>query len=119
MKKLTNLFIKIFQKVISFKDNLIELSLEDIFREYPTKNLAYVLIDASNSKRERIYLKMKILDKYVEKNININRGDLDKNDFYKSKNITMKVWQIKFNFYVDFASNCILPILISKLDLIK
>ncbi len=76
--------IEIFQKVISFKDNLIELSLEDIFREYPTKNLAYVLIDASNSKRERIYLKMKILDKYVEKNINVNRGDLDKNDFYKS-----------------------------------
>ena len=35
-------------------------------------------------KRERVYLKMKILDKYVEKNINVDRGNLDKDDFYKS-----------------------------------
>lgn len=43
--------------------------------------------------------------------------DQKKNEFYKSKNITMKIWQIKFNFYVDFASNCILPILIPILNI--
>ena len=32
---------------------------------------------------------MKILDKYVEKNINVDRGNLDKDDFYK--NIITKV----------------------------
>lgn len=81
--------IEIFQKVILSKDSLIDLNLEDLFREYPTKNLAYVLIDTSNSKRERVYLKMKILNKYVEKNINVDRGNLDKDGFYK--NIIVKV----------------------------
>ena len=76
--------IEIFQKVILSKNNLIDLNLEDLFREYPNKNLAYVLIDASYSKGERVYLKMKILDKYVEKNINVDKGNLDKDDFYKS-----------------------------------
>ena len=81
--------IEIFEKVILSKDNLIDLNLEDLFREYSTKNLAYVLIDISNSKRERVYLKMKILDKYVEKNINVDRENLDKDDIYK--NIISKV----------------------------
>ena len=81
--------IEIFQKVIKSKDNLINLNLEDLFREYPNKNLAYVLIDASNSKKERVYIKIKILDKYVEKNINVNSGNLDKEDLYK--NIIAKV----------------------------
>ena len=76
--------IEIFQKVILSKNNLIDLNLEDLFKEYPNKNLAYVLIDESYSKGERVYLKMKILDKHVEKNINIGRGNLDKDDFYKS-----------------------------------
>ena len=76
--------IEIFQKVILSKNNLIDLNLEDLFKEYSNKNLAYVLIDASNSKKERVYLKMKILDKKVEKNINVNRGNLEKDDFYKS-----------------------------------
>ena len=76
--------IEIFQKVILSKNNLIDLNLEDLFKEYPNKNLAYVLIDASYSKGERVYLKMKILDKYVEKNINVDKGNLDKDDFYKS-----------------------------------
>ena len=75
--------IEIFQKVILSKDNLIDLKLEDLFREYSNKNLAYVLIDTSITKRERVYLKMKILDKYIEKNINVDRGNLDKEDFYK------------------------------------
>ena len=43
--------IEIFQKVILSKDNLIDLKLEDLFREYPNKNLAYVLIDVSYSKK--------------------------------------------------------------------
>ena len=59
--------IEIFQKVILSKNNLIDLNLEDLFKEYPNKNLAYVLIDASYSKGERVYLKMKILDKYILK----------------------------------------------------
>ncbi len=76
--------IEIFQKVILSEDNLIDLKLEDLFREYPNKNLAYILIDVSYLKKERIYLKMKILDKYVEKNINVDRENLNKDDFYKS-----------------------------------
>ena len=75
--------IEIFQKVILSKDNLIDLKLEDLFGEYTNKNLAYVLIDVSNSRRERVYLKMKILNKYIEKNINVDRLNLDREDLYK------------------------------------
>ena len=40
------------------------------------------------------------------------------NEFYISKNITMKLWHIKYNYYVDFLSNCILPIIIPILNIL-
>ena len=47
---------------------------------------------------------------YYDKSIN-------KNDFYLQKKITLQPWHIKYNFCLDFLSNCILPIIIPILNI--
>ena len=42
---------------------------------------------------------------------------ISKNDFYIQKKITIKPWQIKYNFCLDFLSNCILPMIIPILNI--
>jgi len=39
------------------------------------------------------------------------------NIFYKKKTITMKKWHIKYNWWADFFSNCVLPICIPIINL--
>ena len=57
--------IEIFQKINSNKNNFLSLSLNDFFQEYTNKNLALIFIEETNSKNERIFLKMKILGKKI------------------------------------------------------
>ena len=73
--------IEIFQKINSNKNNLLNLSLNDFFQEYTNKNLALILIEETNFKNERIFLKMKILGKNINKNLIIKKENLNKNEF--------------------------------------
>ena len=73
--------IEIFQKINSNKNNLLNLSLNDFFQEYTNKNLALIFIEETNFKNERIFLKMKILGKNINKNLIIKKENLNKNEF--------------------------------------
>ena len=73
--------IEIFQKINSNKNNLLSLSLNDFFQEYTNKNLALIFIEETNSKNERIFLKMKILGKNINKNLLIKKENLNKDEF--------------------------------------
>ena len=73
--------IEIFQKINSNRNNLLNLSLNDFFQEYTNKNLALILIEETDSKNERIFLKMKILGKNINKNLIIKKENLKKNEF--------------------------------------
>jgi hypothetical protein len=75
--------IEIIQNINSNKDNLLNLQLKTIFQEYPKKNLAIVLIEDNNSKKEKIYLKTKILEKNIVKNIIVERFELNEKKFYE------------------------------------
>jgi len=74
--------IEIIQKINLKRDNLFDLQLKTIFQEYPDKNLAIALIEDNNFKKEKIYLKTKILGKIIVKNITVERFELDKKKFY-------------------------------------
>jgi hypothetical protein len=74
--------IEIIQKINLKRDNLFDLQLKTIFQEYLDKNLAIALIEDNNFKKEKIYLKTKILGKIIVKNITVERFELDKKKFY-------------------------------------
>ena len=75
--------IEIIQNINLSRDNLLNLQLKTIFQEYPDKNLAIVLIEDNNSKKEKMYLKMKILGKNIVKNITVERFELNEKKFYE------------------------------------
>ena len=60
---------------------MLNLSLNDFFQEYTNKNLALIFIEETNFKNERIFLKMKILGKNINKNLIIKKENLNKNEF--------------------------------------
>ena len=75
--------IEIIQNINLNRDNLFNLQIKKIFQEYQDKNLAIVLIEDNNSKKEKIYLKTKILGKNIVKNITVERFELNEREFYE------------------------------------
>ncbi len=75
--------IEVIQKINSFKNNLLDLSLSELFQEYIDKNLALILIEDSGIDKEKIYIKTKILNKNIDKNLIITKSNLNKESFYK------------------------------------
>ena len=75
--------IEIIQNINLNRDNLFNLQIKKIFQEYPDKNLAIVLIEDNNLKKEKIYLKTKISGKNIVKNITVERFELNEREFYE------------------------------------
>tara|TARA_Y100000591_G_C21810861_1_gene687794 strand:+ start:119 stop:1165 length:1047 start_codon:yes stop_codon:yes gene_type:complete len=75
--------IEVIQKVNLEKKNLIGLDLKEIFKEYSKSNYGLVLIDITNPKKEKIYLKTQILGKNISKNLNIQNLYSDKKKYYE------------------------------------
>ncbi len=69
--------IEVLQKINLKKDNILDLSLKNLFPEYEKNNLAFVIIDYSNQQNVKIYLKTNILGKSFNKNLNIKNKDLN------------------------------------------
>ena len=75
--------IEIIQNINRSKKNLLNLELNILFKDYPNKNIALVLIDNSNSEEKKIYLKARIRGKMISKNINLNMTNLQEIKFNK------------------------------------
>ena len=73
--------IEIIQKINLKKNNLLNLDLQDLFQEYSKKNLALVLIDETNQKNTKIYLKTIIEKKHINKNLSIERNNSEQKDY--------------------------------------
>ena len=69
--------IEIIQIINRSKNSLLDLELNNLLEEYSNKNIAFVLIDNSDSDKEKIYLKARIQNKVFSKNL-IFKKDLDK-----------------------------------------
>ena len=74
--------IEIIQKVNTNKENLLNLNLINLFPEYKNKNLALIIIEDTNKVEEKIFLRMRILGKKIDKNIVFKRRNLKQNTFY-------------------------------------
>ena len=86
--------IEVIQNINLNKENLLDLDLRILFKEYTDKNLALVIIEELDNKIKKIYLKTRILEKNIDKNILINKENLVSEKFYNkiinqiSKDIT-------------------------------
>ena len=65
------------------KNNLLNLELTTLLKEYSKKNLALVLIENNNLKEEKIYFKIEVLGKSIIKNIKLKRLEMNENEFNK------------------------------------
>ena len=68
--------IEIIQNINKNKNNLINLDINILFKEYLKKNLAIVLIEESKNKNEKIYIKAKLQGKNISKSLNIKKENL-------------------------------------------
>ena len=69
--------IEIIQKINISRNNLLDLEINSLFEEYPNKNIALVLIEKNDLKVQKIYLKARIEDKIISKNLSIQKDDLN------------------------------------------
>ena len=82
--------IEIIQNINSFKNNLIDLDLKNLFREYSDKNLALVLIEDNKNYSEKIYIKTIIQGKNISRNLNFEKKNLNSNDYYEQVLVEIK-----------------------------
>ena len=69
--------IEIIQNVNQSRNNLINLELKSLFKEYSNKNVAIALIEKSKSDEEKIYLKARIQNKTLSKSLNLKKNTSD------------------------------------------
>ena len=82
--------IEIIKNINDKKNNLFDLKLNEIFREYPDKNLALIFIEESKNSDNKIYIQARILGKNISKGIN-----LKKKNFKIEKNYEKIITEIK------------------------
>ncbi len=76
--------IEIIQNINNNKKNLINLKIENLFKEYLNKNLAFILIEDENKDNVKIYIKSKIQGKNISKSLNLKNKDKNVEEHYKT-----------------------------------
>ena len=75
--------IETIQNINKSRNNLLDLKLETLFEEYPDNNIAVILIEERFSNEENIYIKARIQNKIITKNLKIKKNNSKKNEFSK------------------------------------
>ena len=66
--------IEVIQNITANKENLYGIDLKNLFKEYENKNLALVLIQNTNSDEDKIFLRTKVLNKKIDKTIDVKKN---------------------------------------------
>ena len=74
--------IEILQSINKFQDNLFDLDIKKIFREYSKKNFALVIIEENNSGKNKAFLKTNITGKNINKSLNFKNIEKKNLNFY-------------------------------------
>ena len=77
--------IEIIYDINKSKNNLLDIELSSLFKEYPNKNTGIVLIEESTDKEENIFLKAKIQNKIISKSLRLKKDNLDKTKYNQKK----------------------------------
>ena len=82
--------IEIIQIINRSRDNLIDLELTKLFKEYLNKNVGLVLIEYNISGVKRVYLKSRIENKIISKSLNLKENILNQQNFNEKIIYTIK-----------------------------
>ena len=111
--------IEIIQNINRFKNNLIDLEIVNLFKEYTNKNLALILIEENNLIIKKIYIKTLIQGKNISKSLNLKNDNSNSDMNYKKVIIELKkelVNLVKSRNLIDIRTPSFLN---AKLDLGK
>ena len=67
--------IEIIQNVNQSRNNLLSLKLSSLLKEHLNKNVALVLIEKNEDKKNKVFLKARIQNKIISKSLNIKNND--------------------------------------------
>ena len=129
--------IEILQNINNNKDNLLDIDIKDIFKEYYKKNFALIIIEENNLGRDKVFLKTNLMGKIINKSLNLVKKEENYSNYYdniiikakseiinliKSQNLidirTPSFINIKFN--INKKNNLVeLDNKIKKIDLIE
>ena len=105
--------IEIIKIINDNKNDLIDLNIIELFKEYSNKNLAIILIEDTKSNNQKIYIKSIIQNKKISKSINIAKKDLKLAEL-KKKIITETkkdlINLVKSNYLIDIRTPSFLNI---------
>ena len=73
--------IEIIKKINENKNNLLDINIDDLFKEYANQNLALILIEANNEYEKKIFVRAKVSGKNINKSIFIKRNNLNQENF--------------------------------------
>ena len=69
--------IEIIQEINKYRDRLFDLEFNLLFKEYLNKNIAIIIIDDNATINKKIYLKSRIQNKNISKNLNFKQDNFD------------------------------------------
>ena len=75
--------IEIIQNINNNKNNLLDIDIKELFREYSNKNLSIILIEDNNTKSKKLYIIALIQGKKISKSLTVNNEKLNTNQFNK------------------------------------
>jgi len=82
--------IEIIQNINKNKADLINLEINKLFQEYVNKNLALILIEDHKSNKKKVYIKAKINEKNISKNLNLKKVNSESVKIYERIIIEIK-----------------------------
>ena len=82
--------IEILQVINTYKDNLFDINIENIFREYSKKNFALVIIEENDLGRSKVFLKTNIMGKNINKSLMFKNIEKKRVNFYDDLIIVSK-----------------------------
>ena len=111
--------IEIIQNINNNKNNLLDLDINELFREYSNKNLGIILIEDNNTNNEKLYINALIQGKKISKSLTVKNEKLNINQFNKKIIDTAKkelINMVKSRNLIDIRTPSFLSV---KLDLNK
>ena len=129
--------IEVLRNINDYQDNLFDLDLKNIFKEYSRKNFALIIIEENISGKNKIFLKTNIMGKNINKSFILKNAEKKNTNYYDDiiikakKEITNLVKSqnlidirtpsfINIKFFMDKKNNLVeLDKRIKKIDLIE
>ena len=75
--------IEIIKNINDYKNNLININISDLFKEYSNKNSALILIENSETNKQ-IYIKSIIQGKKISKSLDLKSKKITNENFYET-----------------------------------